>query len=255
MRLPTRRLTFQLVSLFDLLMIVVFAQYVDARERALKGQAEAKTTAEEIVRGHAENQARMERLAEEQDRLMTELLAARKNSRDLKAELEVSQEDIQQVGKVLADLFNVPEKTLSKVFRPESAAEGTRLREELKRLAAAKGAALVRHVLSFSELQKRCDLWELHLSDDNAFTLKAGDQTVRFRAESAARFSSEMFRVYKSMPQAKALVIILFTHANATVGSRNAVFEGMPGLTERLSADNERRTRFEYAYLGYLKPE
>lgn len=253
MRTIPRKLSFQLVSLFDLLMIVIFAQYLDVEQ---KSRAEVEAARREAADAERHRSDQADALAGELDRAKRENAALRagidKRAFDLTEELRRSRDDLARLGTLVAELFNLPDKSLEQVLNARPPAEAERLRAELKALAAKRGAEAVRHILALAELQKRCDVWEIHIGDDNAVALRVGDRTHRFRAETAEAFAARLFQVYKSLPQPKSLVVILLSWSNAGIESRNAAEDGLPLAVARMSADSDRRVRFEYAVLRYI---
>jgi hypothetical protein len=151
-----------------------------------------------------------------------------------------------------AALFRAPRQSLDAVLAARSPPEAAEVRKQLEQLAAARGADVVRHLLTLTELQKRADIWDLRIGDDNVVQASLPGGTSRFRADFAERFETELFRLYKSAPQPKSLVIILLSWGDADFAVRRAATEGLARGVERMTNDTDRRSRFEYAVLGYL---
>jgi hypothetical protein len=243
-----RRLTFQLVSLFDLLIIIVFAQYFGLRE---KTQAEMADIARE-----AEANAGGTQFRKELDQRTLELEAVRAES--ARKELELSEDlkrtrgDLTRLGTLVAEMFNLPSEALEQVLRAHSPAEAERIRKAVRDLSANRSSEAVRHILTLAELEKRCDLWQVHIRDDGGYVFTANDHTSRFRADSPERFASELFKQYKSLPQPKSLVLILLSWGDAALQSRTAAVDGLELVVDRMRADTDRRSRFEYSLLGYI---
>lgn len=270
MRAAPRRLTFQLVSLFDLLMIVIFAQYMDvqatARQQAEKAAHEldaARARMAETERQRAAEAGFLAEGAEIQKLLTRDLERIRTDNEMLKAEAERKQaelthelkqarEDVVRVGDFVSELFNLPDDVRTRIVKARSAADAARVKESLRKLGAKRGSDMVRHVLSLDELQKRCDIWELQIDDLNVTTFSAGPVKVRFRSETAAQFSTELFKHYKTLPQPKSMVIMMLSWSDADLRTRNAAIAGLEQAAEKMRADSERRTRFEYGILGYI---
>jgi hypothetical protein len=261
-----RRLSFPLVSLFDLLIIIVFAQHMDLTQQT-EGQlqlarseaAEAARRLEHIERDrnviahgaeiHKLLQEDFERLRESHE--LEKIDAARKEF-ELAEEARKARADLARLGELVADLFDLPEASLKDVLQSRSPAEVEKIRRELKNLAAKSTGQAIRHILTLAELQKRCDIWEIHINDDNTIRFTAGEQTVRFRAADAAKFEADVFRHYKSLPQPKSLVVILLSWGDADLGTRTAATEGLHLAATHMGEDSDRRSRFEYAILGYI---
>lgn len=266
MKSAPRRLTFQLVSLFDLLIIIVFAQHMDLKQATeselRRARAEAEQAAlqlEHIERDRnfgAQGVQLKKLLQDDVDRLreqheLQKIDAARKEF-ELTEEARKAKADLARLGELVADLFDLPEDSLKDVLQSRSPAEAEKLRRELKALAAKSTGQAIRHILTLAELQKRCDIWEIHINDDNSLRFTAGEQTARFRAPDAARFEAEVFKHYKSLPQPKSLVVILLSWGDADLGARTAATEGLHLAASRMREDSDRRSRFEYAVLGYI---
>lgn len=265
-----RRLTFQLVSLFDLLMIVIFAQYLDVQEKTRNQLARA---AREVAA--AESKADQ---AEEQKQAETEILASGEEIRRLlerglqekeeqyaalKADLEqqLTERDdeldanrarMERLSALVAELFHLSPESLAGVLKSRSAEETARITEQLKRLASGSGGEAVKHLLTLAELEKRCDVWEIRIGDDNVALVSAGERKQRIRPQTPQQFQAELFKFYQQLPQPKSLVVILLSWADAELGARNAAQGGIELATEHMRTDSERRSRFEYAVLGYI---
>ena len=270
MKPAPRRMTFQLVSLFDLLMIVIFAQYMDVREtarlqseHASREVAAAQEKAAQADRKRQEESASLNRGLEIQKLLSLELERVRADREALRVEstrkltqlehdLKDARDDVHRVGDLVSELFNLPDELRQQLVKPRSSADAARVSEALQTLAEKRGSDMVRHVLSLDEVQKRCDVWELQIDDFNVTTFTAGAVKVRFRADTPTQFASELFKHYKGLPQPKSMVIMLLSWSDAELRARNAAVEGLEKAAERMRADSERRTRFEYGVLGYI---
>jgi hypothetical protein len=249
MTIRPRRLTFQLVSLFDLLIIVVFAQYLDLQDRSQQEIARAESLARSP---DADAQSWRRKLdSERQERGRIEAEALRRQA-ELAAELEQSRDEMARLVALVADLFNLSGEDLEKVLRARSSAEADEIRQALKRLAAGRSSEAARHVLTLAELEKRCDIWQVHVREDNSCELQLGDRPLRIRADDPERFAAELFRIYKGLPQPKSLVLILVSWGDASLQSRRAAIAGVEIASDRMRADSDRRSRFEYAILGFL---
>ena len=255
--MPVRKLTFQLTPLLDLLLIVFFAQYLEVRTvvREESGRLQAShlaltadlnETLQQLVLLHTQLEE-LQELREERQSQTRELQRMR------------AQRDL--IGELVVEMFRLPESAVEAVVREKSpvgpgpsSADVRQLKSQLSRMAAANGTEIVDHLLTFHELRKRCDLWELYIHDDGQIVLTVGDQRLKLRAEDPAAFTARLFEAYKSMPQPKSLVLILISYGDARLGVRQAVLEGLPGALERIRLDDEGRSRYDFAVLGF-RPE
>lgn len=261
MSLSRRKLTLQLTPLLDLLLIVIFAQYMAMRQETVKAESQAEQRMraaqqelDEAARRVAESQSQAERRQREAERREA-LLAERARQ---------AEEQRATVGKLAAALFDVPpalaEQSLSQALgteeaagRPRSPEEIAQLRRELQRLASLGADDLVRHLLTYHELRKRADVWTVSIAENGVVTFQADERSFEFRARSSEEFAQELFGRYKTLAQPKGLVIVLLSYADITEGqARNAVL-GLQRATEQMNDDARGRTRFEFAVLG-LRP-
>jgi hypothetical protein len=243
MKSARRKITLQLTPLLDLMLIVIFAQYMAMSEQSQHDEARAA----QLV-ADAEQQSRL-LAAERAD------VAAQRREAELIAEKAFDQRDL--VGQLASELFNLPDDTLAKLLRqrfpddPPSDAEIAAMTEEFRRLKSGRGQELVRHLLTFNELRKRCDVWELYVSETGVTTFKTGGSKSEFRASTTAEFAGELFARYRTMPQPKSLVLIVLSYGDVRATTYEAALTGLPLAIDRLQADAAGRTRFEYAVLGY----
>lgn len=284
-----RRLTFQLTPLLDLLLIVIFAQFMDTQEttarieqRAEQQVAQAESKAKKYSELSDAAQQKSIKLAEqntqaERKAVQTEKLAiemerrmrtmqqlSEKKQQELSEQLKVSQEQRTLVGELVQQLFQLPDSVIDPLLKtkaePDSEktkAEIERIRKQLQELAGAKAEDVIRHFLTYDELTKRSDIWELYLTENGVFRLKIGQQTTDFRADSPTLFVDRFYAIYKTVPQPKSLVIILFSYGDAKASVRFAATQGLPLVAERMRSDSSGRTRYEYAVMGFApeKPE
>ena len=103
--------------------------------------------------------------------------------------------------------------------------------------------------LTLDEIRKRCDLWDVHLANNDLVTLKADDRVVEFQAgETPESFADNLFAEYRTLPQPTRPVLILFSQANPVIEIDNEL-----GLAvERMQIDAKGRTRFGLVSLGFV---
>lgn len=265
---PGRRLTFQLTPLLDLLLIVIFAQYMEVRDTSTREVAEIAQRRAAVDQEISDARKQFEReIDQRRDRINEELDQALKQQA--------------QVGDLIAELFRIPESLVEQVLKPGPLNPGVRNEQEMSRLRAMfnqmgkrRGRDAVRHILTHEELLKRVDVWNVYLSETGQVTLRVDDQshTFRFRSTSeprsrtqaeldaaqdaaAEKFSTQIYEFFKtSLPQPKSVVIMLFSYdKDVTVFWQKPAMLGMREAAARMRADSNGRTRFEYAVLGILE--
>ena len=297
----SRKLTFQLTPLLDLLLIVIFAQYMEVEETSKQETAKVQQKLDllESHRGPTSplevarlNQQLM--FAQQQMiNLQTRIEALQLQSQSGSQELQQSLAQQERLGMLTTTLFQLPEKLVAEVLKPTNSANQNRSPEELQRLKAEfrkyadhHARETLKHLVAHDELRKRCDIWEMQVITKN--DLEQGEMEVhvklktdlnkpihtadQFRRQYSRKLfedktreeikqvlkdiahdlSSELFKLYKTQPEPKSLVVILFTYqANIPRWSRIASLEGLRLASERMRADTNNRTRFEYAVLGF----
>lgn len=246
-----RRLTFQLASLLDLLLVVMFSQYLEV-QIAAEQQAERMTLKEE------QSSAELEDLRGRLEAMRQQLQDWEDRQRQADR-AEYQQQE--QLGRLFGELFKLPESTIRKLVQQRgqdlaglTPAEADALKAELKSLAAARGDQVVDHLLTYVEMKKRFDVWELYLQENGAIVVTAGTHQKRLQTgivENAQQFSDELYNLYKTFPQTKSTVLILVSYGDARLLHRNAVIKGLPIVAERMRTDSNGTVRVEYALLGY----
>lgn len=272
----SRKLTLQLTPLLDLLLIVIFAQYMEVREN----QAAIEESSQQAIVARNEAVRELESLAQEITTLRGELdsyerrvVAAEEERQRQTQRQEQIRQDLDRalaqhrvLGKLVVELFQVPSEDVQKVLDPGNFPAGNyadedldRLRERFRELSMHRAGRMIEHLLSYDEIRKRADVWEVHLNAQGIVTMATGPHQMRQRIPidgegnvDRERFVSEFYTWYRSLPQPKSLVIILLTYERDTrFQLTQSVREALPMLTARMQQDSGGRARFEYADLGF----
>lgn len=271
-----RRLTLQLTPLLDLLLIVIFAQYLDV-EHAQSVRAEQAT---KVTEERESAQERLAVLRQAYEDVQDELLSATRRASEaeqahterlrrielLEEELDRTLDQQRLLGQLVVELFQIPRETLAQVLDPgahpdaaRTEADLERLRQRFREFQQQRAGRVIEHILSYDEIRKRCDVWDLHVDANNVLSLTALDKTLRLRIPVDAngdvqkeRLQADLFNLYKSMPQPKSLVVVLLTYDRASrIYMVEAVRDTLAPLVAQMQADSAGRTRFEYADLGF----
>jgi len=252
-----RKLTFQLLPLLDLMLIVFFAQYLEVRTVARDGAVRMQAQRDEL---QSELDVVVQQLQSLQDK-MVGLDELKTERRSLSQEVTRMKAQRDLVGEMVMELFRLPESAVDGIVQDRtalgpgpSAAEIQQMKKQMQRLSQDRGEEVIDHLLTFNELRKRFDLWEIYIQDDGQIVFTVGDQRQILRAEETTAFSTRLFDAYKSLPQPKSLVLVLVSYGDARLGVRQAVLDGLPAVLERIRLDDEGRSRFDFAVLGY-RPE
>lgn len=266
-----RRLTMQLTPLLDLLLIVIFAQFMDVQEReattvdeahrAVEQRQRAEAELTELEATHQEAIDFLTRAAEVVKELRSKNRTLSEQNEQLEAEVDQVIAQQRLLGELVSELFRLPESVIAQVLTPDGAAgpaataeERERLEAKFRELSQQNAGRMIRHLLSFEEMRKRCDLWELHIDETGWFTLRAGNEMRGFRADSPEEFANRLYAIYKSLPAPKPLVVIMLSYGDARADVREAAIQGLPQVTDRMREDAGGFIRFEYAVLGFQPP-
>lgn len=248
-------MTFQLTPLLDLLLIVIFAQYMDVRETQHSTRSafdQQLVAAESAVAESAADARRAQRALERLE------LRAEDQLTQLEDALATAVEQQSEIGEILTELFQVPQELVDEMLaarqatqQPLSPDEVQRMREAFAQFAIKRGREIVKHLITYDELRKRCDVWEIYVKTNGVVLFTTGQEVFEFRVQDQEDFLRKVDSRVRSLSEPKGLVIILFSHGDARLGVLDSILKGLPELTERLRRASNGRTRFEYALLGY----
>jgi hypothetical protein len=261
----------QLTPLLDMLLIVIFMQFIDVREREATTVGEARRAIQRSEQAEAELadlQTTYEQAVDALQQATALMNQLKFRNESLTDQTEQLQFDVERalaqqrlLGELVVQLFDVPQSVVADVLTPEGAARPAASAEQqeflearMHELSLQNAGRMIRHLLSYEEMRKRCDLWELHIDETGWFTLRAGKEQRGFRATTPQEFSDRLYAAYKSLPGSKSLVVILLSYGDARADVREAAIQGLPRVTERMRQDTGGFVRFEYAVLGFQPP-
>lgn len=235
MNAARRKVTLNLLPMLDLMLIVIFAQFLAMRDQTQHEEARAAQAISDVERTRA-------------------TLAEERREAELMADKALNQRDL--VGQLASELFNLPDETVAKLLRqrftdddPPSADEIAEIQEEFRRLKGRRGQEIVKHLMTFNEIRKRCEVWELHVADSGTTTLKTPGEQTEFRAETPSVFAMKLAN-FRTRKESKNLVLVLLTYGDVTAPIYEAALTGLPLAIERMQLESGGRTRFEYGVLG-----
>lgn len=294
MTLFPKKLSFQLTPLLDLLLIVIFAQYLDVRDKSKQDRETQSTQA-------AAMKARAAEAAAQRDAVARKLAAAESDLNKAQSRLDAFNENVRKalankdadakrlqdqrdlLAKALAELFRLPEQKLRDVIKPLAGKDAARAAEELKklreRIETLKDSApqqIVRHVVKYEELLKRCDLWEIHIDRRNNVRIAIGPKVHQFRftarefqatgdeekdREERRRyvrdlrqdFYRKLFAFYKSLPQTKSVIIVLASRESDTTAAYLAAKTGIQDTADHIARESAGRITMVSTDLGNLE--
>ena len=249
-----RRLTLQLTPLLDMLLTVIFLQYLAIRE-----------SERETIEAAAEARVEAKTMASEAERLRQRTVELEGAQRQSERRLQQAADRQEQMGRMLAAMFQLSDAELKSVLdsvrtspASDTPQELQALRDKVREMGSATPGRMVRHLLTMDEIRKRCDVWELHIDQESVAVLDTGDRMPRLRinlseAQDAdiRRFDDELVAVYRALPQPKSLVIILLTYDRRTrLMVSDGVVAALPRIVDRMRQASGGLTRFEFADLG-----
>ncbi len=240
--LTRHRTRFQLAPLVDLLLIIVFAQFMELRT-TVRDESIALQKKVDIADQEAE------RLREVQTELR----------RQQQAERERTMRAIETIAK----MFAIPGQQVQQYATGGDSDVASVLQQvtnQAESLSAESPETVIRFLIGHQELLKRAEIWNLHVGGDRKVTLSVAHQHIDFRLERqgqdarTAEFEDALFAAYKQLPQPKELVVILASYSpDSVAGVYQPMIDAIPGAVERMRADDP-TTRFEYTVLGATEP-
>ena len=244
MMVVRRRMTFQLTPLLDLLLIIIFAQFMEMRDATARTESEVRQEAA----------ARMVELDREHQARLDEVAAHRQELTDRFRDILKQQEG---AGNILAEIFNIPDRVITDVLKlrdptqPQSQAQQDALRRRIEEFRERRGRSIIKHLMTWDEVRKHCDVWELYVTENGSFQLSSGTRMREFRGNTAAEFSQRMYDAYKSFDEPRSLVVILVSYGDASFRIRRLAINTMRKVVARMREDRGLRNWFEYAIVGF----
>ena len=209
--MTARRLTFQLTPLLDLLLIVIFAQFMDVQDKAENQEQTSSAQVENLESSRDKTSAELaslklahelllQQLKEKDDELTKAELANQHvatRALALENQLERTRAEREAIASLYPKLFDLPNEVVQKLFsdgdRRLTEEDLERLRNQFKEFAEQKPGESARHMLTMDEMWKRCDVWKLHIRNSGLVVVDAGDRTHQFEAPTAKDFEEELY--------------------------------------------------------------
>ncbi len=280
-----QRLSLQLTPLLDLLLIVLFAQYMDVRDQetvrdqGLLAQSQRLELAEQQLADLQPQVAQLDELRRQSSTLSqqfaiveSQLGESRIENEQLSLQNAILNEDLARIesqqevlGELMSRLFQVSPDQVDAVLDPnrvpplsESPSELQQLRQEFAAMAQQSPARTIMHLLTYHEIRKWCDVWELRV-DRNFFTLTAGDEVFRRRLPvtadnllDSAAAQQDVFDVMKSLGAPKELVVILVTFdRSCLIDTETQIRRFMPDLVSQYRSNIPGDKQVHYADFGH----
>jgi len=256
--LPKRRLALQLTPLLDLLLIVMFSQYIENRHRSVVAQETLAVREKALDTRQAEDDALIEqrRLALEKDVAdQKALLAELGRTYDEKFRSILNQHH--QIGSILAESLNLPGNVMTEVLKLRTSGstdDAARLQdaaERLQKLMQARGEEIFRFMLQVDEMQKHVTIWEIHVQVNGQALITDSQQSFVSDFSSDADLAARLFESSKSFSEPKLLIVVLLTWSDAQAVARRRATDAMPLLMEQLRRDAGGTRWYDFSIIGY----
>ena len=249
--MQARRLTFQLTPLLDLLLIVIFAQYMEVRQTTAAADQNLKQQQADLESKFEERRQTMEvRLREQQQALDAD-------RRKYGEQFESILSQHQRAGAAIAEALNLPGRMMENVLslREEGrVTEADRLEAAVTQIQNAlqsRDQKMMEFVLRYDEMRKHVSMWEIYLQDNGKAFFTDGETRHLISYSSIDEFVSSCFEASKSFTEPKPLVIILLSYGSPYAVQRQRATDGMPLLVERLRRDSGETRWFDFSLMGY----
>jgi len=240
-----RRLTLQLTPLLDLLLIVMFAQYMQLRIVAVQDAERVASERETTIHENEELRKQVEQWESYQQNFD-----------------KTQHQERVQLGQLVRELFKIPEATINKIIQPRSQNEGgglspsdtADLKARFQQLANSRGDLVVDHLLTFNEMRKQFDIWEFYLNENGELLITVGQDRQQLKSkpiETPEAFVEIALKVRKQFPPTKNSVLILCRYGDCRLLNKLAMTRGLPAIANRIKSDGEGTIHFEYAVFGY----
>ena len=232
-----RRTVLQLTPLLDLLLIVIFAQYLDVGERDRVRESQLREAKEQTQLAIQTADAQTERAAQ------------------MQAFAIASRERQQQTLATVSQLFRLPpdqrRELLASLPEADSSDDAELVRERLRELLSGNPDAVQLHLQTHQQLRRFADVWRVHYDARGVLQLEADGRATEVRIEEGD-FVRVVYEWTKRQPQPKALVLILFSYdERARFLKVQSLKSRLPSLVELLRRDTE--SKVDFADIGYQR--
>ncbi len=256
--LSRRRLTLQLTPLLDLLLIVMFSQYIENRHRTVTTQEEM---AEQRKALDDERLQLNQELSQHQVELEREFAVQREKIDSLRQVYDERFRSIidqhHQIGSLIAETLNLPGAVIAEVLKlrtagsPDDADRLTAATAQLQELMTARGDDVFRFFVKVDEMQKHVSIWEVHVQDNGQALISDGQQSFTADFSSEADFAGRLFESSKAFTEPKTLVIVLLSWGDAQAGNRQQATDAMTAFMEQLRRDAAGTRWYDFSIVGY----
>ncbi len=271
-----RHVLLTLTPLLDLMLVVIFAQYIDLQEvtlaqvqqeqlrRTLAEQAEqeksqtAQSAFEELRRQNdllTNLRAEKDALLEDNARLKARLEASdAEYRRQLEEERRETAEQIERIAQTVREVLNVPLDVLTATLKDAPASEVRAVTANLAKLQQASSANIVRYLHEVAEFRKRWDIWEVHIHADGSCRMTMNQRPVEARLLTTTRegFFQQLETVLKDAAEPKSFVLVVVSYADATLQARENAMQGLNLAREKFRNYWSSEKQIYVSRLGFI---
>lgn len=246
-----KRLTFQLTPLLDLLLIVIFAQYMEVQQTA--ASTDSAIQEQQTVLQQEFDQQRKDLESTHATNRQTLEATRLRYSQQFKSIIDQHH----QAGTTLAKTLNLPDRLLEETLKLRTTgqtADADRLEHavnSLQKLLDSRSRELLQFMVRYDEMQKHVSVWELHLLDNGQALFTDGKLEQRLSYESPEEFGARAFESSKSFAEPHPLTLILMTYGDTQAGFRRDATDGLPMLVQRLRADAGGTRWYDFSLMGF----
>jgi hypothetical protein len=220
-----RRLIIQLAALVDLLFVVMFLQYTEQMQAGARLQS-AAANADAVKNQALENQ---DNLLKSRNDLQSEVEELKKKlAKETYKNVDIEKQ-LRQIGEMAREqIAGVDPNAITKTLSGAPPDEVAAILAAFTETKGKNAAQVIQMLRKSSELKNWCDIWEVHLFDDDHVRLRApkvGDR--EFTPKDSNDFSVHFIESVKGAGEPKGLVIIMFTHGNAHERAISKVEHGL----------------------------
>ncbi len=253
-----RRLALQLTPLLDLLLIVMFSQYIENRHRSVAARDALEAREQALDARQAEDEAQLEARRQELQKDVADqkaTLAELAKTYDEKFRSIVDQHH--QTGSMLAEALNLPGNAMAEILKlrtsgsRDDAEQLQGATERVQKLMQARGEEIFRFMLQVDEMQKHVTVWEVHVQENGRALITDSQQSFLSDFSSDADLAARLFESSKSFSEPKTLVVLLLTWGDAQAAARRRATDAMPLLMEQLRRDAAGTRWYDYSIVGY----
>ena len=253
-----RKVTLQLTPLLDLMLIVIFAQFMDVRQNArreLQAARSAIEQSEDVSTSAQRDRKTLDRLTADYRQLASDKSTLETQSEkqrvDLSAALSQARAERDRIADLAAELLQVSDETLNRILSTTNADERAKLMKSVRNIPDARAADLVKQLLTIDELRKSCDVWDVYVDDNSVVRATCRGDATSFRADTPKEFEQKLFEWSRTLPPPRSVVVVQLTWSDATARAREAARIGLITTLDRMRADRNGRTLFEYVTVGF----